>query len=120
LSAETGLEATRIQPILRNPIYNGWVRRHRGRDEERRPAAWRSGPPVDDALWASVERVRRVKTRDGRPRNRGRVDLLAGLLECPCGRRIRSDGTFADGRHRKLHPDPCEAWGPQARYGDEV
>ena len=29
-------------------------------------------------------------------------------------------GRFADGRHRKLHPDPCEEWGPQARYGDEV
>jgi hypothetical protein len=40
------------------------------------------------------------------------------LLECVCGRRIRSDGTFADGRHRKLHPDPCEARGAQARYGD--
>jgi hypothetical protein len=37
-----------------------------------------------------------------------------------CGRRIRSDGRFADGRHRKLHPGSCEEWGPQARYGDEV
>ena len=35
-------------------------------------------------------------------------------------RRLRSDGTFGDGRHRKLHLNPCEAWGPQARYGDET
>ena len=120
LAAETGLEAMRIQQILRNAIFNGWLRRHRGPDEVRRPAAWRSDPPVDDELWATVEQVRRKRSRGGGPRNRGRVDLLAGLLECSCGRRIRSDGTFADGRHRKLHPDPCEAWGPQARYGDEV
>ena len=110
----------RIQQILRNPIYNGWMRRHRGQDEQRRPAAWRLDPPVDDELWAAVARVRRLKTRGGGPRKRCRVDLLAGLLECPCGRRIRSDGRFADGRHRKLHPGPCGHWGPQARYGDEV
>src|SRR5450759_2444119 len=24
------------------------------------------------------------------------------------------------GRHRKLRLDPCKAWGPQARYGDET
>jgi hypothetical protein len=120
LGAETGLEAMRIQQILRNPIYNGWMRRHRGPDEERRPAAWRSGPPVDDELWATVEHVRRKKSRGGGPRKRGRIDLLAGLLECICGRRIRSDGQFADGRHRKLHPGSCEEWGSQARYGDEV
>ena len=77
-------------------------------------------PPVHDELWATVERVRRMKTRGGGPHRWGRTDLLAGLLECVCGRRIRSDGTFADGRHRKLHPDPCAEWGPQARYGDEV
>ena len=45
---------------------------------------------------------------------------MAGLLECVCGRRIRSDGTFADGRHRKLHPEPCEAWGRRARLADET
>ncbi|CAN5682186.1 hypothetical protein BH23CHL8_BH23CHL8_28860 [soil metagenome] len=120
LAAETGLAAMRIQQILRNPIYNGWMRRHRGPAEERRPAPWRASPPVDDELWTTVERVRRTKTRGGGPHHWGRTDLLAGLLECVCGRRIRSDGTFADGRHRKLHPEPCEAWGPQARFGDEV
>jgi len=120
LAAETGLEAMRIQQILRNPIYNGWMRRHRGPDEERRPAAWRSDPPVDDELWATAERVRRRKSRGGGPRKRGRVDLLAGLLECSCERRIRSDGRFSDGRHRELHPGQCEKWGQQARCGDEV
>ncbi len=118
LAAQSGLEAERIQKILRNPLYNGWMRRHRGPDEQRRPARWRSEPPVSDALWARVERVRRAKTRGGGPRNSGRVDPLAGLLECVCGRRLRSDGTFADGRHRKLHPDPCPAWGPHARLAD--
>ena len=48
------------------------------------------------------------------------MDLLGGLLECVCGRRVRSDGTFADGRHRKLHPDPCEEWGSKARLADET
>jgi hypothetical protein len=120
LEAETGLAASRIRCILMNPLYNGWVRRGRGRTATRRPAAWRVHPPVSDELWARVEDVRRSKTRGGGPRNRGRVDLLGGLLECVCGRRVRSDGTFADGRHRKLHPDPCEAWGSRARLGDET
>ena len=103
-----------------NPLYNGWIRRHRGPNETRRPAPWRANPPVSDALWARVEDVRRAKARGGGPHHRGRVDLLAGLLECVCGRRVRSDGTFADGRHRKLHPSPCPAWGPQARLADET
>ncbi len=33
---------------------------------------------------------------------------------------MRSDGTFADGRHRKLHANPCPDWGKRARLGDEV
>ena len=118
LAAETGFAAQRIQKVLRNPLYNGWIRRHRGPDELRLPAAWRLSPPVPDELWARVEDVRRSKTRGGGPRNRGRADLLGGLLECVCGRRVRSDGTFADSRHRKLHPGPCAAWGPRARLAD--
>ena len=120
LAAETGLNASRIRCILMNPLYNGWVQRGRRAAAVRRPAPWRANPPVPDALWSRVEDVRRGKTRGGGPRNRGRVDLLAGLLECVCGRRIRSDGTFADGRHRKLHPEPCEAWGRRARLADET
>jgi hypothetical protein len=67
-----------------------------------------------------VEEVRRAKTRGGGPKNWDRVDLLGGLLECVCGRQLRNDGTFADGRHRKLHASPCEAWGRKARLGDET
>jgi hypothetical protein len=107
--------------ILMNPIYNGWIRRYRrSRSETRKSAPWRADPPVSDELWARVEDVRRSKTRAGGPRHPDRVDLLKGLLECVCGRRVRSDGTYADGRHRKLHANPCEAWGRRARLGDEV
>jgi DNA invertase Pin-like site-specific DNA recombinase len=116
LGRETGLEPDRIRYILRNPLYNGWVRRHRGPDEIRRPAPWRTDPPVSDELWDQVVRVRRSKTRGGGPRNRGRVDLLAGLLECVCGRHLRSDGRFgATDKTAKLHLDPCEAWRSKAR-----
>jgi DNA invertase Pin-like site-specific DNA recombinase len=83
LEAETGLAASRIRCILMNPLYNGWVRRGRRAAAIRRPAPWRNDPPVSDALWARVEDVRRVKTRGGGPRNRGRVDLLGGLLDEP-------------------------------------
>jgi len=118
LEAETGLAASRIRMILMNPLYNGWIRRHRGKNETRRPAPWRANPPVSDELWGRVEEVRRAKTRGGGPKNWERVDLLGGLLECVCGRRLRNDGTFADGRHRKQHANPCEAWGRKARLGD--
>jgi hypothetical protein len=104
LAAETGLEATRIRAILMNPIYNGWIRRHRGPNETRKPAPWRSNPPVSDELWARVGEVRRANCRGSGPRRRDRVDLLGGLLSCVCGRRIRSDGAAADRKPRKLHP----------------
>ncbi len=121
LAEETGLAETRIRMILMNPLYNGWVRRHRRtQNETRKPAPWRLDPPVSDELWSRVEEVRRAKTQGGGTHRWDRVDLLGGLLACACGRRIKSDGTFADGRHRKLHPAPCEAWGRQARYGDET
>jgi 4-carboxymuconolactone decarboxylase len=120
LEAETGLAATRIRMILMNPLYNGWIRRHRGKSETRRPAPWRATPPVSDELWARVEEIRRAKTRGGGPKNWDRVDLLGGLLVCVCGRQLRNDGTFADGRHRKLPADPCEAWGRKARLGDQT
>lgn len=81
LTIDTGLDADRIRCILKNPLYNGWIRGHRGAGETRRPAAWRARPPVSD-LRARVEAVRRSKTRGGGPRHRGRRDMLAGLLEC--------------------------------------
>jgi len=117
LEAETGLAATRIRMILMNPLYNGWIRRHRrSRNETRKPAPWRSDPPVSDDLWAQVEVVRRARTQGGGPRHRGRLDLLAGLLECACGKRIRSDGRMGNSeRVAKLHTDPCASWGTKAR-----
>jgi hypothetical protein len=116
LAAETGLDADRIRCILKNPLYNGWIRRHRGPNETRRPAAWRSSPPVSDDLWGHVETVRRARTQGGGPRHRGRLDLLAGLLECSCGRRIRSDGRMGNTeRVAKLHTEPCIGWGSRAR-----
>jgi DNA invertase Pin-like site-specific DNA recombinase len=120
LGAETGLETSRIRCILMNPIYNGWIRRHRGPNETRKPALWRANPPVSDELWARVEEVRRAKCRGSGPRRRDRVDLLAGLLHCVCGRRTRSDGAAAGGKPRKLHPGPCPRWGPHARIRAEV
>ena len=118
LAEETGLAETRIRMILMNPLYNGWIRRHRGPGETRRAAPWRATPPVSDELWARVEDVRRAKTRGGGPKQTRRVDLLGGLLECVCGRRLRNDGRFSDGQHRKLHPGPCEPWGRRARLPD--
>ena len=53
----------------------------------------------------------------GRPTSRG-------PKRPTCSRRrtsrapLRNDGTFADGRHRKHHAKPCEAWGRRARLGD--
>ncbi len=108
LAEETGLAESGIRMILMNPLYNGWVRRHRRSDRESlKPAPWRADPPVSDELWARVEEVRRARTRGGGPRDCDRVDLLGGLLACVCGRRLRNDGTFADGRHRKHHADPA-------------
>jgi hypothetical protein len=121
LAEETGLAASGIRMILMNPLYNGWIRRHRRSDRESlKPAPWRANPPVSDDLWARVEEVRHARTRGGGPKNWNRVDLLGGLLVCVCGRRLRNDGTFADGRHRKQHANPCDAWGRKARLGDET
>ncbi len=97
LAEETGLAESRIRMILMNPLYNGWIRRHR-----------RSRPRVAQA-GAVARRTRPCRTSSGRgsrtcgasrpaaagPQRRDRVDLLGGLLECVCGRRVRSDGTFA-------------------------
>ena len=121
LAAEFALEPDRVRYLLRNPIFNGWVRRHRGRDEQMRAAPWRADPPVSDELWARVTEVRRSKTRGGGPRNRGRVDLLSGLLTCVCGRHIRCDGRLGVTNYvAKLHLEPCEAWGKKARLASTV
>ena len=111
LGRETGLEPDRIRYILRNPLYNGWIRRHRGAAETRCPAAWRSNPPVSNELWARVEDVRRSKAQGGGPRRSGYLDLLAGLLQCVCRRRLRSDGTFGDGASPQAPPRTLRGMG---------
>ena len=115
LAAEAGLAETAVKEILRNPLYNGRVRRRRRSTEMiERDAPWRSDPPVDDALWARVTEVRAINRRGGGPRG-SRVDLLRRLVFCVCGRHVRADGTFGDGQHRRHHPQPCPAWGEQQR-----
>jgi hypothetical protein len=118
LAVATGLEYERVVKILRNPLYNGWVRRHRGPDEERMPAPWRHHPPVDDELWRRCADLRSGRIRGGGPSHRRETDLLRGLLHCAgCGRRLRANGMSGEGRSQRrqvLHPDPCPAWGPLA------
>jgi len=118
LAAATGLEYERVVKMLRNPLYNGWVRRHRGPEEERLPAPWRANPPVSDELWRRCADLRAQRLRGGGPSHRHDTDLLRGLVRCAsCGRRIRSNGMTGEGASRRrqmLHPDPCPAWGTPA------
>jgi len=121
LAGDVGLGEEQVRKMLRNPLYNGWASRHRG--AERLPAPWRHDPPVDDALWDQVADVRAANTRGGGPRRVDRADPLLGLLWCVCGRRIRADGMMGSGasqRRARMHPDPCPAWGRQARYAAET
>lgn len=107
-----GVEAGSIREILRNPIYNGWVRRHRrSAAEERKPAPWRAAPPVSDDLWERVSELRTRRTRSSGPRATDRPrPLLSGLLRCSCETRIRSNGTRR-GSAQLIHPGECERWG---------
>ena len=119
VASQLGLNDRRVNEMLKNPIYNGWV----GRKGELTPASWRSDPPVSDELWERVARLRLSRMRHGPRANLPRVDLLRGLLFCSCGRRIRSDGTMGTPpRVRKLHPDHrlCSDWGWQASHSVEA
>lgn len=72
--------------IPMNPLYNGWIRRHRRSDRETlKPAPWRANPPVSDELWARVEEIRRSRTHGGGSHRLARVDLLGGLIFCTRG-----------------------------------
>lgn len=134
LAQDTDLEMPRVRDILKNPIYNGWVRRNTREKVDpqrvdsmrwrRRPvhehelseARWRSNPPVSDALWERVQQVRAERTRAGGPRREDRVDLLAGLLYCVCGAYVRADGFNGAKQHRRRHERPCEVWGSKERH----
>lgn len=113
LEAESGIDREALKVMVRNPIYNGWVQRHRrGSDASMAPARWRSGPPVSDELWARVQEVReRRNTGGGHPTPR-HVHPLAGLLYCVCGSRIRSTTDTKGGtvRRRYRHDRDCPHW----------
>ena len=109
LAGELDIAPDALRMMLRNPIYNGWVRRHRrSRDEERRPAAWRHAPPVSDELWSTVQAVlARRHTGGGHP-TPVHDHLLNGVLYCDCGRRIRAEMHVGGRRYR--HHERCAAW----------
>lgn len=123
VGAELGLEAGAVREILRNPVYNGWVRRYRRSAlEERKPAPWRADPPVSDELWERVEQLRSRRTRSSGPRSSSRPrPLLSGLLRCSCGATIHSNGDHR-GEPMVIHRGaPCDRWGdrltqPSGRY----
>lgn len=116
VASQLGYGVELVAKALRSPLYNGWVRRHRGPDEERRPAAWRADPPVSDELWNRVADLRARRHRGGGPSTRGDRDLLRGLLFCAgCGRRLRADGMSGTPPTRRVtHREPCADWGLQA------
>jgi len=119
LGAETGLDPEALKVMIRNPIYNGWVRRHRRReDEQLLPAAWRADPPVSDDLWARVQQVRADRDTGGGRSTRRYVHLLAGVLFCACGERIRAEATTKAKRwvfRRYRHRHACEHWDRDTR-----
>ncbi len=125
LGAEHGMAAEAVRKIVMNPVYNGWAvrgsRRHgRGRPEERVPARWRADPPVGDELWERACAVRRQHERGGGPRRHDRIDPLAGILYCTCGRYIRANGLDGGRRHQRLHPGSCARWGGRSAYRTEI
>lgn len=119
VAREFGLNDRRVNEMLKNPVYNGWVRRK----GEYAPAPWRDNPPISDALWERVAQLRSDRARHGGGPASGGPDLLRGLLYCVCGQRIRTDGTMGTPpRARKLHPhhEQCPEWGRQASYSASV
>lgn len=119
LASSAGLAEARVREILANPVYNGWaVRGSRGRrrPEERVPARWRDVPPVSDDLWERVAEVRHQHEHGGGPRHRDRIDPLAGILYCTCGRYIKANGLDGSRRHQRIHAGSCDEWGCQRTY----
>lgn len=119
LERETGIKADAIRAILQNPIYNGWMQRHRrSPDVTLRPAPWRTNPPVSDHLWARVEAMRQARHNGGGGQP-AQAHLLSKRLYCAeCGRRIRAFTQLRQGRpdqRRYRHINPCAGW-PQTTY----
>lgn len=115
LAAESGINEHTLKDILRNPVYNGWVQ-NRGEWME---APWRDNPPVSDALWEAVQRVRGRHSRGGGPRRTDAPNLFEGLFYCgSCDRRLIHDGWGGTGKneyHRIKHENPCDDWGSAVR-----
>jgi DNA invertase Pin-like site-specific DNA recombinase len=111
LAAETTIDEAALRSMFANPIYNGWMRRHRrGHDEQRLPAPWRDDPPVSDELWARVQEVRESRYHGGGRPAPVHVHLLSGRLFCAgCDARIRAEP------RRYRHFDACGAWSAQTR-----
>lgn len=118
LGDEAGIDHEALKAMVRNPVYNGWVRRHRrGPDEQLLPAAWRDDPPVSDALWARVQEVRADRDTGGGRSTVRHAHLLAGRLFCPCGDRIRGEAQVRGERilRRYRHRDRCASWAVDTR-----
>ena len=119
VAGEFGLNDRRVNDMLKNPVYNGWV----GRKGELVPAPWRSNPPVSDELRKRVAELRSQRARHAGRQHPAWPDLLRGLLYCVCGQRVRTDGTMGTPpRQRKMHPrhEDCADWGPKASYSAEA
>jgi len=109
MESESGIDREALKAMLRNPIYNGWVQRHRRKaDATVSEAAWRSDPPVPDALWARVQEVREDRYKGGGHPHPRHVHMLAGRVFCPCGTRIRAEAWKTGRRYR--HYRPCPEW----------
>jgi DNA invertase Pin-like site-specific DNA recombinase len=113
LGAEVGMAPERVREILAAPIFNGFYRigkRSKEKKEQRPPAPWRSNPPVSDELWDRVQEVRRSKHHGGGQHREDRIDPLAGLVYCTCGKHIKSNGTSGTGVPMRTHPVSGDHW----------
>jgi DNA invertase Pin-like site-specific DNA recombinase len=116
LASEHGMNDRSLNDTLKNPIYNGWVRRKR----ERAAAAWRDAPPEDDVLWTRVQSLLAARTRGGGPRRSDIPDPLRGLIRCVCGSSIRASG-FTSGSRRRVHStQPCPEGIDQKNWSGET
>jgi DNA invertase Pin-like site-specific DNA recombinase len=116
LARREGISAEGLKETLRNPIYNGWVKRK----GDRQPATWRADPPVSDTLWERVATIRERRTRGGGTKRTDVIDPLAKLVRCVCGSSIRSFGLRPQG-HTRYHSQPdCPEAPPQRLWQTET
>ncbi len=97
-----------------NPLYNGWIRRHRGPDETRRPAPWRPTRPSRTICGRGSRTVRRARHGVGDPATAVAWTCSQASSSASCGRRIRSDG-----RMGSIGSDRQAAHGAVRRLGLE-